>query len=102
MKPTPMTASKPVNCQDCNRQIPPGSPFYDVNNAPKCEVCCTGDGTKATPQTSSKPETCKKCNQGIPAGTPFYDVDGSPKCKDCCIVSYFAISANLSHYTRNN
>ncbi|KAK6021832.1 hypothetical protein OSTOST_12487, partial [Ostertagia ostertagi] len=39
-KPKPKTSSKPLPCKKCNRTIPAGNQFYEVNNAPKCKDCC--------------------------------------------------------------
>ncbi|KAK6014145.1 hypothetical protein OSTOST_20505 [Ostertagia ostertagi] len=73
-----------VTCMKCNKTVPPGVPFYDVDHAPKCKDCCLADGAKPSPKISSRPVACRKCNKEIPAGTPFYDIDRAPKCKDCC------------------
>ncbi|KAK5966949.1 hypothetical protein GCK32_019038, partial [Trichostrongylus colubriformis] len=71
-KPSVKTSSKPVACRKCNKEIPSGMPFYEVDHAPKCRECCIADNFKPAAQTSSRPVPCKKCHKDIPAGTPFY------------------------------
>ncbi|KAK6041453.1 hypothetical protein COOONC_21042 [Cooperia oncophora] len=89
-----------VPCNSCKNEIPEipaGTPFYEVDQQPKCKDCCIKDGTKSSPmaptpaekpepKTASEPVPCKKCNRTIPAGNKFYEVNNAPKCKDCCIV----------------
>ncbi|KAK6021833.1 hypothetical protein OSTOST_12488, partial [Ostertagia ostertagi] len=41
IKASPKTSPKPVSCKKCNKEIPAGTPFYEVDRAPKCEECCT-------------------------------------------------------------
>ncbi|KAK6015187.1 hypothetical protein OSTOST_19391, partial [Ostertagia ostertagi] len=80
-----MICAKPVSCKKCNKEILPGTAFYDVDHAPKCTDCCIADGTKLSPVTAQKGVTCQKCNKEIPVGAPFYEVEQEPKCLDCCI-----------------
>ncbi|KAK5974269.1 hypothetical protein GCK32_017388, partial [Trichostrongylus colubriformis] len=74
-----------VPCQKCKKVIPVGTPFFEVDHAPKCTDCCINDGTKTSPKTAPRPVSCQKCKKDIPAGTPFCEVDHAPKCSSCCI-----------------
>ncbi|KAK6012100.1 hypothetical protein OSTOST_22758, partial [Ostertagia ostertagi] len=74
-----------VACKKCNKEILPGTEFFEVDFAPKCRACCIEDGIRAPLKTLKEPTKCKTCHDEIPAGTPFYQVHLAPKCMGCCI-----------------